>query len=307
MKKYTGVTRILESRQELFPDFSEEFPYVASLARIDSVAGGVVPWHWHEAVELFYIESGCLEYETPGQKLIFPAGSGGFVNAGVLHATRSVRAAGEDETVQLLHIFEPSFIAGARDGVVAKRYVQPVVTRPDFEILSICPHTPQQRALLALLRASFELDENALGYELKLRATLSELWLRLLPLIPGAKRADFSLQSDQMRRMMRYVQEHYAEKISVAELAAAVPISERECYRLFQKCLHCSPVAYIISYRLDMAGRLLAHSDASITEISQTCGFGSSSYFTRVFGAHFGCMPSQYRKRWQDSANVLHE
>ena len=305
MKKYTGITRILESRQELFPDFSEEFPYVASLARIDSFMGGLVPWHWHEAEELFYIESGCLEYETPGQKLTFPAGSGGFVNAGVLHSTHT-KGNGE-ETVQLLHIFEPSFIAGAENGIVARRYVRPVVSRMGFEILPIFPYTPRQVELLDALRASFELDEEAPGYELRLRNVLSDLWMRLLPLIPGERQTDFSTRNDKLRHMTRYVQEHFAERITVADLAASVLISERECYRLFKECLRCSPVEYVISYRLDIAGRMLIHSEASVTEISLACGFGSSSYFGRVFLERFGCTPRDYRKRWQDSEKDLHK
>lgn len=304
MKKYTGINRITESRQELFPDFSEEFPYVASLSRINSFIGGVVPWHWHDAVELFYMESGNLVYETPGQRMTFPAGSGGFVNAGVLHSTYTQ---GGEDTVQLLHIFEPSFLAGVENGIVSKRYVQPVVSRTDFEILPIFPDRPDRAELLDALRASFELDEAEPGYELRLRNVLSELWLKLLPLVPGMRQTDFSARNDKLRHMTRYIQEHYAERITVAELAGSALISERECYRLFKECLRCSPVEYVISYRLDIAGRLLTHSENSITEISHASGFGSSSYFGRVFLEHFGCPPSEYRHRWQDSEKDLHE
>ena len=105
---YTG------SREEALPDFADDFPYIASRAELDKYIGRTAPWHWHRAVELFYMESGALEYETPSGKMVFPAGSGGMVNANVLHMTRAVSQT--EETVQLLHIFDASLLAGANSG-----------------------------------------------------------------------------------------------------------------------------------------------------------------------------------------------
>ena len=73
------------TREELLPGFDPGFPYIATRAEIDRYAGRFAPWHWHRSVELFYMESGTLEYFVPGKHLVFPAGSGGFVNSNVLH------------------------------------------------------------------------------------------------------------------------------------------------------------------------------------------------------------------------------
>ena len=79
-------TRLKEnSNEEILPGYSADFPYVNSRAFLDNYH---VPWHWHKAVELFYMESGELEYETPGGRTYFPQGSGGLINADVLHITR---------------------------------------------------------------------------------------------------------------------------------------------------------------------------------------------------------------------------
>lgn len=59
------------SKEEKLPGFSDDFPYIASRAELDRL----VPWHWHKAIELFYMESGELEYYTPKGKMVFPAGS----------------------------------------------------------------------------------------------------------------------------------------------------------------------------------------------------------------------------------------
>ena len=49
--------------------FSADFPYIATRAELDKYTEPFVPWHWHSSVELFYMESGALEYTTPNGKL----------------------------------------------------------------------------------------------------------------------------------------------------------------------------------------------------------------------------------------------
>ena len=49
------------SREERIPELAKDFPYTASRATLDRYIGSTVPWHWHQAVELFYMESGCVE------------------------------------------------------------------------------------------------------------------------------------------------------------------------------------------------------------------------------------------------------
>ena len=72
------------SYEEELPGISAEFPYIASYVELDKCAGRQSPWHWHKEAELFYMEQGSLEYDTPHGKTVFTAGSGGFVNSNVL-------------------------------------------------------------------------------------------------------------------------------------------------------------------------------------------------------------------------------
>ena len=98
------------SKEEILPDFMPDFPYISSYMEFDrQKAGRFVPWHWHKEVELFYVESGVVEYYIPKGKAVFPAGSGGLVNSNVLHMTKSKDRAAN--TVQLNHIFDVSLLA----------------------------------------------------------------------------------------------------------------------------------------------------------------------------------------------------
>ena len=110
MKNIHSIEFYTGSKEELLPGFEKDFPYIASRAELDKYIGHYVPWHWHKTVELFYMESGSIEYDTPGGKLLFPAGSGGIVNSNVLHMTKAISQ--KEKNIQLLHIFDVSLLAG---------------------------------------------------------------------------------------------------------------------------------------------------------------------------------------------------
>ena len=289
------------TKEELLSDFSERFPYTASRAELDKYPDRYVPWHWHNAVELFYMESGSLEYHTPGGKLVFPEGTGGLVNSNVLHMTKL--QSGTQNNVQLLHIFDPAFISGEKGSLIEQKYVKPLTNASQIEIIALFPDNPKQNEVLELLRKSLALKEEEKGYEIRLRGMLSEIWLRLLDIAKEQMQGGKVLQkaNEQMKQMMLFVQEHYAEKFTIAQLANAAFLSERGCYRVFQECLHTTPIEYIRSYRLQMACQMLLKKDTSITEIGHACGLGSSSYFGKVFKENRGCTPLEYRRKWRDS------
>ena len=104
-----------------------------------------------------------------------------------------------------------------------------------------------------------------------------------------------------MKQMMVYINIHYAESLPVSEIAAAGFCSERECYRTFQECLHTTPIAYIRTVRLQAACKLLMETDTPVTEIAQSCGLGSSSYFGRLLRQETGLSPLDYRRKMAES------
>ena len=292
------------SREERTPELAKDFPYTASRATLDRYIGSTVPWHWHQAVELFYMESGCVEYTTPGGKLVFPAGSGGFVNSNVLHTTRAISQM--EENVQLLHIFDVSLLAGERGSRIEQKYILPITSDPQLEILPLLPDHAAGREILKRLKESFCLSCDTFGYELKLREILTELWLMLVEQSHSVSSSNRNSAggNDKIKLMLIYIHEHYPENLSVKELAAAAYTSERECYRIFREHLHTTPIAYLTAYRIQIACQMLAESKASITEVGTACGMGNSSYFGKVFREVVGCTPRQYRYKRQNNNTI---
>lgn len=303
MRNIQGIELVHETREELLPGFSPDFPYIATCAELDKYADPFVPWHWHKAVELFYMEKGCLEYETPGGKIVFPEGSGGLVNSNVLHKTHILNY--PQITTQKLHIFDPGFLSGQSGSRIAQTYFLPMLADPQFEILPLSPKEPEEAVILELTQDAFALNEQEIGYEISLQRVLLDIWLRLYQQyrkneVPQYRKVR---NIDAAKRMMIYIREHLAETLAIKELADSAFLSERECYRVFRECLHTTPTHYIISCRVQEACKQLIESNTSITEIAYSCGFGSGSYFSRVFTREMGCTPNEYRTSWQDRTN----
>ncbi len=304
MQNLQGIELNDITKEEHLPGFSADFPYIATCAELDKYEASLVPWHWHRSVELFYIESGVLEYETPGEKIVFPAGSGGMVNSNVLHKTKVLTSA--QRNIQLLHLFDPSLLSGPQGGRIDQMYFIPLLANSQLEILPLHQDMPEQAHILQLIRDAFRLQEKKLGFEIELERALLEIWLLLYKLFclnayAGEKR---SANVETIKTMMLFVREHYKRAIPIKELAASAYLSQRKCYRVFRECLHTTPAEYIISCRLQEACQLLAKGELPITEIAQACGFGSSSYFGKIFLQRIGCTPRQYRANWQNKTKT---
>lgn len=246
------------------------------------------------------MESGSIEYDTPGRKLLLPAGSGGMVNSNVLHMTKAISQ--REKNIQLLHIFDVSLLAGEQGSRIEQKYIAPIITAPQIEIIPLFPDNAAEERILKLIATSFRLSRDEFGYEIKLREALTEIWLMFFELTRPMreKKGEHNKSNDKIKLMMIYIHEHYQEKISIPELAAAAYLSERECYRVFHDCLHMTPIEYIKAYRLQAACQMLANGQESVTVISHDCGLGSSSYFGKVFREYAHCSPTEYRRKWQN-------
>ena len=98
------------------------------------------------------------------------------------------------------------------------------------------------------------------------------------------------------RKMVSYIFSHFAERLTLEEIAASGRVSRSKCCLIFKKYLGESPIDFVNSYRLEKSCLELRNTTQSITEIALNCGFNHSSYFTKLFCRKYGCTPSEYRR-----------
>lgn len=148
-------------------------------------------------------------------------------------------------------------------------------------------------------RMGQEWECQRLGYELSLRADVTRLFLfvmrRWQEKNPDLIEKFFLWgKSELMQNAVSYVKEHYAD-LTEEETANACGVSPSYLSRCFKKSMKISFSEYVTEVRLRESERLLLTGDASVTDIAQTVGFSTSSYFISKFRARYGITPYRYR------------
>lgn len=286
--------RIKENQQEAIQGITQEYPYAYHHVNIKKTK---VPWHWHEELELNYVEAGCVKVFTSGKSYIFQKGQAYFINSNVLC---SMEDGGGDQTCVLeSHLFHSTLLAGHFKSIYETKYLAPILQNRHLEILGIAGEIKRQRELLAMLikLGRMQAMENV---EFQTRNLLSEIWLLLMEeardMFQGSKRGPYSENQTRIMDMLSYIHENYDHKILLEEIAEAASVSSRECIRCFQECIHKTPFDYVQDYRIRQAEKLLTETDLSVTEIAYATGFSGSAYFGKVFKNLTGKTPGNYRK-----------
>lgn len=99
---------------------------------------------------------------------------------------------------------------------------------------------------------------------------------------------------DRLRRVLAYLQEHYAGEVRMQTLASLVDLSVSQLERHFRRVFLLTPHQALNKLRIDAAMRLL-QGEASVAAIGVACGFADQSAFSRRFKATVGMTPRHYR------------
>ncbi|MBQ9644208.1 MAG: helix-turn-helix domain-containing protein [Lachnospiraceae bacterium] len=104
----------------------------------------------------------------------------------------------------------------------------------------------------------------------------------------------FQANYDKFSGLMLYLDEHYAEDISLEQAAELVGFSKFHFSRLFKEYAGTTFYDHLVRRRVRAAQELLSTS-MSITEITFRTGWGSLTSFSRSFRKYTGMSPSEYR------------
>lgn len=97
------------------------------------------------------------------------------------------------------------------------------------------------------------------------------------------------------RLAKQLIRDNLGENIEVAELARACALSRSYFSRAFKCSTGLSPQEWIREQRIARAKCLIRHTDLTLTQISQECGFCDQSHFSHIFSRAEGINPFTWR------------
>lgn len=103
-------------------------------------------------------------------------------------------------------------------------------------------------------------------------------------------------QINAVRKIQKYIDEHYSENITMDEIAEIANYSKWHTHRIFIQYLKMTPAKYIRRLRLSKSALKIASGEAKITDTAFAFGFNSVDGYQRAFLKEFGCNPKEYAK-----------
>ena len=142
-----------------------------------------------------------------------------------------------------------------------------------------------------------ELARNGLTSKLKIKAAMLELISIFFESLPIDFRNEAPTQDlKKIEAVMKYVDEHLAENITVEDMAKQVYLHPNYFIVFFKGILGYSPIQYVNLRRMEIAKSLLLKQDSNVSSVAGQVGM-QIYYFSRMFKAHTGLTPSRFRKQ----------
>ncbi|MBE5909876.1 AraC family transcriptional regulator [Pseudobutyrivibrio sp.] len=252
-----------------------------------------VPLHWHEDVEFIYIKKGRGIIVIDGSEYDVEKGDIAFIVPGNVHGIFQY----QDDSMEYENIlFNGKMFSSSLDDFYDTFLL------PFFENTVEIPKIFRKgvtgyESLKKYLDANDNISSHREGaWGLAIKGNLYLLLFNLVTLYEEKINSKNNKRIDKLKPVIKHVELHYSEPITVAEMAALAGFSESHFMRFFKETFGVSFITYLNDYRLSMAARMLLSTEETILEISQQVGFENLSHFNRQFKKKYNKTPSQYTK-----------
>lgn len=108
-------------------------------------------------------------------------------------------------------------------------------------------------------------------------------------------RLDRHFDARQYTQVVTYIEDHLGEKLTPAQLASEIGMSEAAFSRKFKAKVGETPMRFVTQMRLQIASRLVGGGVMPLAQIAAECGFADQAHLSRSFKQQLGVSPSQFR------------
>lgn len=255
----------------------------------------VVTTHWHEEAEFTLITEGQALYHIDLAEYPVEAGDLLFIPPLVLH---SISLQEYPKISSETYVFHMNFLGGNSTDICSTRYLTPLMNQEFSMPYLIKPEHPVYASLRKIFNQINSLYGAAVpGYELALKSLFLQTIFLLLQYSKRNLSSDTGTSSDKLKQVLDYIEVHYAENITISELAKLCYFSDYHFMRFFKKHMNMTCVEYINNLRLEKSVELFEHGNTSILDVSLSTGFHNLSYFHKVFKRKYHMTPKSFLKQ----------
>jgi len=242
------------------------------------------PRHSHDYYVICLIERGHQSFTHKGTKHLTSAGGVILINPGAVHTGEAADRQGFEmrSLYPTTSLMETAFfeLTGRHQGL------------PFFKDVRV----DQRRAANSILSLHKAISQGASSLECESRVlwTLAQLIKRYADV--NATEYPLGTERKAIQQARHYIDEHFAEGMTLNQLAQQVALSPYYLLRVFHAEVGMPPYAYLESVRIRHAQRLI-ESGKPLAEVALEVGFSSQSQLTRHFKKIIGATPGQYAQQ----------
>ena len=256
--------------------------------------------HRHTNFEIATVLSGGGVYSTDNAAYPMQKGDVFVFSSNEYHCISSVNPEG----LQILNLqFKPIYLLGKnREGISKEHYNFCFTHSKEFS-----NRIESENASLLkneLFSIKNELINCDIEYKLAVKSHVNNIMIELLRNHKYFQPVETQNKSHikNLKNVLLFIDEHFAEKISLSDLAKQCSMSDNHFSFVFKSVFNILPSEYIISKRLEYAVQLLiSNPDMNMLDIALQCGFNNSANFNKIFKKYIGTTPSQHRKNSADT------
>ena len=255
--------------------------------------------HFHSEFEIDHVEDGDLRFNIGNQECVGKKGDIFIINPKEIH---SIFPLNQQSVSGAFHtfIFTPSLLVGS----ISERCYTSL-----FPILhgkkKIASPITKEHPYYCEIQTSMEniivaLQEDTPMHDLMLKSELLRLFYFLLQYENEEQPTREKVIPVEIYTVLKYIAEHYTEKIHIQELSKMTFLSHSRFLALFKQATGISPIHYLNFLRIKKACRMLVENpNETVIRIANACGFNNISNFNTQFKEVVTNTPSGYRCRFK--------
>ena len=284
---------------------TRDFPYIVYPVHVPERLNGF-PHHWHDEMEIIYVSEGAVSVSLRNEEYILDEGDIVLVHPQTIHAIKQYR----DHSARYFNIlFRFSMLESGSKDICREKYFQPIYDRELLMPERLTAEHPLHGELKPLIQQLLvDPRRQRQSDELMIKSRVFEIMYRILPYCEKADKdsAYEDIVFEKLKRSLRYLEEHFADDLTIGHMAAISNYSASHFSKLFRQLTGDSFTQYLKRFRLETAAERIRTEKAKISEIAMECGFSNLSYFSRAFNERYKMSPSEYRRHAALMAHSAH-